>query len=75
VILPAGAAIDYIAGSVPTPPRWMGKAGLEWAFRLYSEPKRLWQRYLIEPWSILWLVALDFFHKFLGKSQSARSTE
>jgi N-acetylglucosaminyldiphosphoundecaprenol N-acetyl-beta-D-mannosaminyltransferase len=49
VILPAGAAIDYIACVVPTPPRWAGKIGLEWLFRLITEPRRLWQRYLIEP--------------------------
>jgi N-acetylglucosaminyldiphosphoundecaprenol N-acetyl-beta-D-mannosaminyltransferase len=53
VILPSGAAIDYIAGAVPTPPRWAGQAGLEWLFRLIAEPKRLWQRYLIEPMFLL----------------------
>jgi N-acetylglucosaminyldiphosphoundecaprenol N-acetyl-beta-D-mannosaminyltransferase len=61
VILPAGAAIDYVAGVVPTPPRWTGKIGLEWLFRLISEPKRLWQRYLIEPWFLLqWLLKKSF---------------
>jgi N-acetylglucosaminyldiphosphoundecaprenol N-acetyl-beta-D-mannosaminyltransferase len=52
-ILPAGAAIDYIAGAVPTPPRWAGRLGLEWLFRLLAEPQRLWQRYLVEPWYLL----------------------
>jgi N-acetylglucosaminyldiphosphoundecaprenol N-acetyl-beta-D-mannosaminyltransferase len=57
VILPSGAAIDYVAGVVPTPPRWAGTLGLEWLFRLVAEPKRLWQRYLIEPWFLLkWFV-------------------
>jgi N-acetylglucosaminyldiphosphoundecaprenol N-acetyl-beta-D-mannosaminyltransferase len=51
-ILPSGACIDYIAGAVPTPPRWMGKVGLEWLYRLKSEPKRLWRRYLVEPWFV-----------------------
>jgi N-acetylglucosaminyldiphosphoundecaprenol N-acetyl-beta-D-mannosaminyltransferase len=49
VILPSGAAIDYVAGAVPTPPRWAGRLGLEWLFRLIAEPRRLWQRYLLEP--------------------------
>ena len=53
VILPAGAALDYIAGAVPTPPRWSGRVGLEWLFRLIAEPQRLWQRYLIEPLFLL----------------------
>jgi N-acetylglucosaminyldiphosphoundecaprenol N-acetyl-beta-D-mannosaminyltransferase len=51
-ILPSGACIDYVAGVIPTPPRWMGRFGLEWLYRLLSEPKRLWRRYLIEPWFV-----------------------
>lgn len=49
-ILTAGACFDYVAGAIPTPPRWMGRAGLEWLYRLYSEPSRLAKRYLLEPW-------------------------
>lgn len=60
VILPSGAAIDYIAGAIYTPPRWAGRAGLEWAFRLATEPKRLWTRYLVEPWFLLGVIAMDF---------------
>lgn len=56
VILPAGAAIDYIAGAVATPPRWTGRLGVEWLFRFLSEPRRLARRYFIEPWFIAWLV-------------------
>lgn len=66
VILPSGAAIDYIAGAVPTPPRWAGRIGLEWAFRLAAEPKRLWQRYLIEPWSVVRIMAFDFLCRKFG---------
>jgi N-acetylglucosaminyldiphosphoundecaprenol N-acetyl-beta-D-mannosaminyltransferase len=46
VVLAVGAAFDFIAGRVPQAPRWMQQAGLEWAFRLWAEPKRLWRRYL-----------------------------
>ena len=53
VILNAGAALDYVAGAVTTPPRWAGRCGLEWLFRLSTEPKRLWKRYLVEPWFLL----------------------
>ena len=52
-ILVCGAAMDYVAGSVRTPPRWTGRMGVEWFFRLCHEPTRLWRRYLIEPWSII----------------------
>jgi N-acetylglucosaminyldiphosphoundecaprenol N-acetyl-beta-D-mannosaminyltransferase len=61
-ILTSGACIDYIAGAVPTPPRWMGRFGLEWLYRLVSEPKRLWKRYLLEPW----FVATLFFREILN---------
>lgn len=60
VILPCGAAIDYVAGAVPTPPRWAGRWGLEWLFRLLSEPNRLWQRYLIEPWFVVKMLMVQF---------------
>jgi N-acetylglucosaminyldiphosphoundecaprenol N-acetyl-beta-D-mannosaminyltransferase len=51
--------MDYIAGEVPTPPRWSGRLGLEWAFRLVHEPKRLFSRYMVEPWYILGLLCAD----------------
>ena len=43
-----GAALPFLAGTVPQAPKWMRSAGLEWLFRLTKEPKRLWRRYLIE---------------------------
>jgi N-acetylglucosaminyldiphosphoundecaprenol N-acetyl-beta-D-mannosaminyltransferase len=55
-----GAAFAYLAGAVPTPPRWSGRLGLEWLFRLMSEPRRLFTRYLVEPWYILLLLLLDY---------------
>lgn len=53
VILTAGACFDYVAGVIPTPPRWIGRIGLEWLYRLWSEPLRLAKRYLLEPWFLL----------------------
>lgn len=41
-----GAAFDFLSGEVPRAPRWMQHRGLEWVFRLWSEPRRLWRRYL-----------------------------
>lgn len=46
-ILAVGAAFNFHAGHVKQAPRWMMKSGLEWLFRLCSEPRRLWRRYLI----------------------------
>ena len=42
-----GAAFDFIAGTKRRAPSWMQRAGLEWLFRLATEPRRLWSRYLI----------------------------
>ena len=42
-----GAAFDFHAGNKKTAPTWMQKNGLEWVFRLYQEPGRLWRRYLV----------------------------
>ena len=47
VIIGAGAAFDFCSGVKPQAPRWMQGSGLEWFFRLCSEPRRLWKRYLI----------------------------
>jgi N-acetylglucosaminyldiphosphoundecaprenol N-acetyl-beta-D-mannosaminyltransferase len=40
-----GAAFDFVAGAKAQAPAWLQRAGLEWAFRLASEPRRLWRRY------------------------------
>jgi N-acetylglucosaminyldiphosphoundecaprenol N-acetyl-beta-D-mannosaminyltransferase len=45
VMFGVGAAFDFLAGSKPEAPRWMMRCGLEWAFRLASEPRRLCPRY------------------------------
>lgn len=42
-----GAAFDFVSGGKKTAPIWMQKCGFEWLFRLASEPKRLWKRYLL----------------------------
>lgn len=45
VLVGCGAAFGFLAGTVPQAPRWMRAAGLEWSFRLFSEPRRLAGRY------------------------------
>ena len=45
VLLGVGAAFDFHAGAVAEAPRWLGSLGLEWLFRLASDPRRLWRRY------------------------------
>ncbi|HEY2283328.1 MAG TPA: WecB/TagA/CpsF family glycosyltransferase [Solirubrobacteraceae bacterium] len=45
LLVGVGAAFDFHAGLVKQAPPWMGRSGLEWAYRLYREPRRLWRRY------------------------------
>jgi N-acetylglucosaminyldiphosphoundecaprenol N-acetyl-beta-D-mannosaminyltransferase len=45
-LIGVGAAFDIHAGTLAQAPRWMQRSGLEWLYRLYREPRRLWRRYL-----------------------------
>ncbi len=47
VFVGIGAAFDFHSGAVKRAPGWMRNNGLEWLHRLYSEPRRLWRRYLV----------------------------
>jgi N-acetylglucosaminyldiphosphoundecaprenol N-acetyl-beta-D-mannosaminyltransferase len=58
-VFSVGAAFDYEAGAQKAAPRWMGRMGVEWLFRLVNDPKRLARRYLIEPWSLSGLIMTD----------------
>lgn len=46
VMLGVGAAFDFHAGTKPQAPLWVQRIGMEWAYRLVKEPRRLWKRYL-----------------------------
>ncbi len=48
VAIGVGASLAFLAGTARRAPRWMSRAGLEWAHRLSQEPGRLWRRYLVE---------------------------
>lgn len=47
VMFGVGASFDFFAGNVKESPAWLGRLGLEWLFRLWQEPRRLWYRYLV----------------------------
>ncbi|MDH3679843.1 MAG: WecB/TagA/CpsF family glycosyltransferase [Acidimicrobiia bacterium] len=46
-MLAVGAAFDYGAGTLGSPPPWVQRVGLQWLYRLVQEPSRLWRRYLV----------------------------
>ena len=49
VMVGVGAAFDFLSGEKPQAPSWIQRSGLEWAFRLSTEPRRLWRRYAEYP--------------------------
>jgi N-acetylglucosaminyldiphosphoundecaprenol N-acetyl-beta-D-mannosaminyltransferase len=72
VVLPVGGAFDYESGVQRAAPRWMGRFGLEWAFRLAHAPDRLAPRYLLEPWSLLPAAADDLVHAYTLRREASR---
>ncbi len=59
LLIGVGAAFDFLAGRKKQAPSWMQRSGLEWLFRLASEPRRLWRRYLTSVPAFLFLSALQ----------------
>lgn len=63
VLVGVGAAFDFLAGTKPQAPSWMREAGLEWLFRLITEPKRLWRRYLVNNTLFIYFVVVELLLK------------
>jgi N-acetylglucosaminyldiphosphoundecaprenol N-acetyl-beta-D-mannosaminyltransferase len=59
VLVGVGAAFDFCTGNTRQAPHWMREHGLEWLFRLLSEPRRLWRRYLLNGPRFVWNVGLE----------------
>lgn len=64
VMLGVGAAFDFHAGVKAQSPAWMQKMGLEWLFRLITEPRRLWKRYLYHNPRFIFLAIADLLGLF-----------
>jgi len=58
-----GALFDIISGRLKRAPFWMQRMGLEWLFRLFQEPKRLWKRYLLGNVEFIYLVLKEVLKK------------
>jgi len=66
VMIGVGAAFDYHAGTIKRAPKWMQNAGLEWFYRLASEPRRLWKRYLITNTLFVYYLVASMFRRKRG---------
>lgn len=56
-----GAAFDFHSGRVRQAPRWIQRSGLEWLYRLISEPRRLARRYLVNNPLFVWRISGQIF--------------
>ena len=59
VAIGVGGLLDFVSGRIPRAPLWMRKCNIEWCFRLYCEPMRLFKRYIIGNPLFLWRVFLN----------------
>jgi exopolysaccharide biosynthesis WecB/TagA/CpsF family protein len=58
-----GAAFDFLSGEKRMAPKWMQDRGLEWLFRLSTEPRRLHRRYLRANSIFIWLVVREVWRR------------
>lgn len=72
IMIGVGAAFDFLAGAKPQAPRWVRNNGFEWLFRLITEPRRLWRRYLIDNFLFIYYIVMESFSKVSdnGKNSS-----
>lgn len=56
IFMAIGATIDFEAGNIKRAPKIMSKIGLEWLYRFFCEPKRLWKRYFVDDLPFFWLI-------------------
>lgn len=59
VAMGVGGLFDFYSGRIPRAPLWMREAGLEWVYRFYQEPRRMWRRYLVGNVVFLWRVGRE----------------
>ena len=67
-----GASIDFLTGAQRRAPAWVQKVGLEWSYRLLSDPRRFARRYLIESPQIFYFVCLEWKKNMPGLELRAR---
>ncbi|KAM3107802.1 WecB/TagA/CpsF family glycosyltransferase [Phormidesmis sp. 146-33] len=65
VMIGVGAAFSFHSSEVSQAPRWMMRLGLEWLYRLVTEPRRLWKRYLVNNPAFVVLFGLQLVRRSL----------
>lgn len=60
IFIGVGAAFDFHSGTISRAPKFMQQSGLEWLYRLFQEPQRLWRRYIIFGPKFLYLAIMQW---------------
>ncbi len=71
VMVGVGAAFDFLAGAKPQAARWIQRSGFEWLFRLATEPRRLWRRYLYHNPRFLFLLGRELVTRQQAQTDQA----
>lgn len=69
-VMGVGGTFDVVAGKVKRAPQWMQKAGLEWLYRVFQEPRRMWKRYLVTNLQFAWLLLHEKARQFRNGANS-----
>ena len=72
VMIGVGAAFDFVSGTKKKAPRFIQKIGMEWFFRLISEPKRLWKRYLMQNPRFIVFFIRQWFREKIKKAHASK---
>ena len=67
-----GGSFDVVAGQVKRAPRWMQRAGLEWAYRIKQEPKRIFRHYFFGNFTFVWLFCGEWWRTRRQRRQRRR---
>jgi N-acetylglucosaminyldiphosphoundecaprenol N-acetyl-beta-D-mannosaminyltransferase len=66
-IMGVGGSFDVIAGHVKRAPSWVQRLGMEWAYRVYQEPRRMWKRYAVTNTQFAWLLGGQLLQRLWGR--------
>jgi N-acetylglucosaminyldiphosphoundecaprenol N-acetyl-beta-D-mannosaminyltransferase len=73
IILGVGGSFDVLAGYIKRAPRWAQTMGLEWAWRLMMEPRKLWKRYMTTNSQFIWLAGREVLARRRERMAASRS--
>lgn len=59
-----GATIDFEAGKIARAPKWVQHAGMEWLYRFFHEPRRLFKRYFVDDMAFFYYFTLQLCGKY-----------